>query len=659
MITFYRTGFRRLERALGPIARWCRRHPRWALVIGFVLGDAFVICFGNTYAYADNSDSSPLAPFLPGGSLHDSAGVSVAAYAQLPIDRGDAFTYQKSIISMVVDFIWSGHLGFVAWMLAFLNWLLSFQWVSWIATPFTSLGDFAHTYLSGIAWVPFALMITAVVAGFSLFAGKWAGGLSEMFISVVCAVLATGLLANPVASLTNAGGALDTARSYGSEVAASVVQDGNAKGAPVTTFNSDDILSESVTTELIDIFVRAPAETIAFGHTLSEQCSSIFENEMKTSSPIATSASNTVRDAVGQCDPEAQKYVSNPNPGEIFTAGVISTGGFTLFMLSMAIALLLLVTIVFCLLEALKLTWNIYLGILPVNRQPLWKSLMGVLMGLVSIVFVVVVLAAYLKLLVAVLNASSGLGVFMQMAFVDIFVVVLMFLLWRVRHAAKRAGNTMAEQLSKLGLSKGGAKIRDRSAAIATMGVAGNMATSLLRKKPQSFDNRSINFFEGDRSALLAGVQASGPIDAGTVTAVPDRAPRPSGPDTGSPRALGAGGKPGAGQKAARFAFGAAQLTAAAASGGTSALATQAAKSAGSAVARKGIEHAVAHVNGTQTAPPVVGRRIEVDSKGVGHIRRPEPPTPQVHDISSMPPRRSPQNLQLRELIATKGTTAA
>jgi hypothetical protein len=55
----------------------------------------------------------------------------------------------------------------------------------------------------------------------------------------------------------------------------------------------------------------------------------------------------------------------------------------------------------------------------------------------------------------------------------------------------------------------------------------------------------------------------------------------------------------------------------------------------------------------------LVGRRIVVDSKGVGHIRRPEAPTPQVHDISSLPPRRSSQNLQLRELIASKGTTAA
>ncbi|MEI5604598.1 hypothetical protein, partial [Streptomyces brasiliscabiei] len=79
-------------------------------------------------------------------------------------------------------------------------------------------------------------------------------GWAELFISACCAVLATGLLANPVASLTAAGGAFDTAQEYGGQIAAVfVTYDINS-----TELDSENLLSAAVTSQLVDIFVKIP-----------------------------------------------------------------------------------------------------------------------------------------------------------------------------------------------------------------------------------------------------------------------------------------------------------------------------------------------------------------------------------------------------------------
>jgi hypothetical protein len=79
----------------------------------------------------------------------------------------------------------------------------------------------------------------------------------------------------------------------------------------------------------------------------------------------------------------------------------MTPGALALFVLPMAFGVLFLVTVLGFLIAALKTMWNVYLGILPINRYPLWKSLADTFMGLVAIVFMAVVMAAVLKLTVA------------------------------------------------------------------------------------------------------------------------------------------------------------------------------------------------------------------------------------------------------------------
>lgn len=633
MIRFYRNGFATLTRAAAQLRGWTLRHPRWSIAIAIVLIDVIVVVLGNTYAYADDG-TSPVAPFLPGGDIHDSAGIPLSNYTVLPIDRGDMLTVQKVLISSWIDPIWTGHLGAMAWMIWLLDWLLSFEWVQWITEPFNNLAAQLERLLGDINWIPFALMISALAGGLAILSGRLARGGIEMLVSAVCAVLAVGVLANPVASLTVAGGALDTAQSFGGQIAAAVVTDGPSS----STLTSDDVLSEAVTTQLVDIFIRIPAQTITFGHTITGDCVSVFDDTMMSSAPVI-SRDNTVRDRVGDCDAAAKTYVQNPNFGSVLTTLIINSGGNVLFVFALAVALLFITTVIFFLVAAIKTMWNVYLGILPVSRYPLWRSLADVFTGLVSIVLMTVVLAVYLKIMVSILNASSSLGVVAQMGFVDVFMLILIFLLWRVRRAAKKAGHSMAEQLSQLGMGRSGAPQRDRSNVLTSMGQALNTAAHLH------------NSFRGGNPAKKVTAAATsveqGPVDVGHMNATTQSNGRfPSRRALPSPQAAA---------KTADLVFAAANI-AKAAPGGPAAIAGAAALQVSKAVVGKGASKAISAATlppPRTPSAPTAPRRIVVDSAGVGHIHRPPVQPAVIHDITALQPApRSLRNANMRELLA-------
>lgn len=685
MITFYRHTFATLGGAFWRVRFWAHEHPWWTRILAVVFVDVFLILFGNTYwAYA--ADGAGAAPFLLGGDITDSGGVPLSSYTVLPLDRGDIFNWGKAFIAAWLDPIWTGHLGLVSWMIWFCNWLLSFEWVGVIAAPFGALADVVEGFLGEINWIPFALMIAGGIAGIAIMLGRHSTGWAEIVISATCAVLATGLLANPVASLTAAGGALDTAQDYGGQIAAAVVSDDINN----TTLDSENMLSAAVSSQLVDIFVKIPAQTIAFGHALEGACASTFTETMTSSAPINTGG-NEVGDAVGACDEAAKTYNQNPNFGQVATAVTMTPGALALFLLPMAFGVLFLVTVIGFLIAALKTMWNVYIGILPINRYPLWKSLADTFMGLVAIVFMAVVMAAVLKLTVAIITGLSGLGipVVAQMGFATLVMCVLVFMLVRAKRMAKKAGRSMAEQLSKFGMGKGGAAERDGVKAVAAMSAVSTVAAAALRRPDRNIDARSINF--GPAAAQ----------DIGTMTAT--RAPAPStppvAPSGGSsgraalppsqrgPGGAGAAGAAATASKTADLIFTSARIAKGAAAGGVAGAAGAAAIEVGGRVAQKSAGKAITagasavqggsrraaeepRTTSTKVVPLVVEptpptrtprtpdapRRIVVDSTGMGHIER--RPVGGVVDISSLaaPGARSPRSAELRSRLAiTRG----
>jgi hypothetical protein len=683
MIGFYARTFQSLNTGFWRFRTWAHLHPWWARILTIVVIDLYIVIFGNVLAaHADTAST----PFMLGGDITDSAGIPLSNYAKLPIDRGDMFSWEKALIAAWLDPIWTGHIAVLSWMIWFCNWLLSFEWVSVIAAPFELLATLLKQFLGDIAWIPFALVISGGVAGIAIMVGKHAGGWSEVFISATCAVLATGMLANPIATLTATGGALDTAQRYGGEIAAAVVsEDFNNYGQNLDTKH---LLASAVTSQLVDVFVRAPAQTIAFGKSLDGQCATSFNDSMIASPPI--NSGNEVRDAVNNCDPQAKRNNENPNFGQVLTAATLSTSNFTIFGFPIIAGFMFLITVIGFLISAMKTMWHVYLGILPINRYPLWRSLGDTVMGLVAIMMMAVVMAAVLKIVVSAVSGIAGLGLPLvgQALFMDMMLVVVLFMMWRTRRAAKKAGRTMAEQLSRLGLGKGGTKERDAVKAVAAMGAVSTIASAALRRPDQMTDNRSISWHNYGHSGLptrplddignlrpVPGGPGSGGPSAPLALSGPQHGPGGAGGHAG---ALPAGGDAGTGPrgplaltgtkgKVVDAAFTAARIAKGAKAGVPGVIAA-AAVEAGSRTVQAAGNHAAkaaaeknGHAPAQQRSRPSMivaqeSSRIFVDKHGTGHVRPPAPKTP-VFDISSLPPAAGPsaRSLAVREMLTASG----
>lgn len=628
MITFALSGYRTFRARARRLWWWACRHPKTAMLLALLLVWLVSAILAVPAAYADGSANSSAPPYMPPSDLKDSNGVPLWRYTILPLDRGDVWHPQKTAISWVIDLLWTINLACFSWCLWLLSFLLEFTWVDWIATPVGAIADIIQSVLSQFGWAPVALAIAGLVFGCAVAFGKFAKGAVDLGVSLLCFVLATGALANPVAALTGEHGALTWAESTGANLSVSVLStDGADPTGTPDKEEAKDLISQSLMGGLIDVFVRIPAQEIAFGHALSGECDTTFTQQMKNASAFDSSSTN-VRDAVGKCDKDAQEYVTHPSTSQILTTLSIQGGSGTLLLIALAMALITMIAVIYALMNAAKLMFNVYAAMLPgVAREALWRSWIGMYVGAFSLAVSIVMLAAYLKILGSVMKAVSdaGLSIVAQTTVIDIFVIALIITLFWAFFAARRSGKNLAKWLATLGNRVGSNQREPLSPLKAeTLRTAGRYAANRLsrpRPKPE-----------------LPAPAAAPSLDAGHLTATPST-------------------RRGTATKVIRSAATAGQLVAAASTGGTSAVAMKAMQIGGKKVLQrqalgtmpstvgKVLDRKIAHggvattptsSNGSSTsrstaassARPIststsavpFGRQIVVDSSGVGRI---------------------------------------
>jgi hypothetical protein len=579
---------------------WGHRHPVAARILSVVVLVAYFTFVQARAAHA--------AGFLPDGvDYKDSGGNPFSKYATINIDPGDVWNPGKVIVNFVVQFMWSIEYFFTGVIIWLFSFLLSFKWVAWLAVPFNTLAVWLQGQLGTINWIPFALMISALVGGIAIYVGRVAGGLWEMGIAAVLAVLALGALANPVATLTATNGMLDHAQTFGGQLATSIVIDKSQQGQSAAT------MSNAITTNLMDIFVRIPYQVISYGSVLPDSCQGTFNTFIQSAQP---------QNQVPSCVPDAAKAIhDNPSALNILYASVNGAGVTVLFIFGMVIAGLLIVSVFFFLVAAIKSMLLVYLCILPVNRAPLWRAVSDTFMGLISLVVMTVCLSLYLKLTTWIMGQTGFLPHQLRMVLLILFMIIIIVLVWRARRATLRAGRGVAGHLSNLGL---GMKPQPKDAnTLLKMSAVASMAKmgyDLFKRSPSAPAEAAAKTTEKATEAVAAPAKAR-------------------------PAAIASG--------TARKALGAAPVVAAAAKGAASGGAPGAAAAAGAVVvkgaATKAAGTAAARAAGGRRPPEDVGElrvvtvresapssRIEVDSSGAATARRKQTP---VHDVSSLPPR--------------------
>ncbi|WP_435740107.1 hypothetical protein [Clavibacter nebraskensis] len=640
------TGYRFARYRLRLLKRWVFVHPRRSIALALFLGWLVLALVASPSAYADG-DGDVTLPWMPPNPPSDSQGVSLTHYAILPLDRGDTWTLGKTFIANIIDPMWTLTIGAVAWVLWLFQWLLEFSWVGWLATPISGIATTLQTFMAAIGWIPFALTLTAFAAGMVFMSGRYAMGGMEALISIICAVMAVGILANPVGTLTGDNGVFHWSQTWGGNLAASVTSDdGKISTDTPTDEDAGKVISTTITTQLADIFVRRPAQVIAFGKELTGDCDETFTTQMKATNPIDTS-SNAVRDAVGGCDSAAGKYVTNPNFGQVFTALSIMSGSTILLSLGVGFGMVLFMAVLYALFQALKLTGSVYAAVAPgVVREALWKSLFGMYISAMGVGGSVIVLAAYLKILVNMLTSASaaGMNVLAQTTLISMVVTALMATLFIARHRAHKAGTTLAKRLARLGF---GAASAPRNGHLAKDAIRA-AERFLPRPKPGIAPQQSQEW------AMSWAARRRIPGDAGPT-------PRDGGHFTASPVPSPDGGTPGSslGSTALGGVKTAAQLALASATGGSSSVAMKVATVAGTSVLQR---HLVVPEQGLQSGPRVVdqptphatipfGRQIVVGKDGTGRVAPATAPKGRVYQATPVRPARTVRADPLRESL--------
>lgn len=429
--------------ALGLSTALIYRHPRWVRAIALALLLVCVLVGQAAPAHAD--DGSPVP--APGAGLTDSKDVPIEKYTVLPQDRGGWDNWGKSMNGWFLDLFWQGLHYSMVMLIWLLQWTLSFEWVDGLTKPFQDLSTNVQNFTGGINWIPFALMIAAVVCGIAMVRGRIAGGLMNVAISCLLAVGATGVLANPSTTVFGPGGALDQVKQRGGQIAVAVSTDGTQNHGDLTP---SKVINQSVVKPMVDIMLRNPSQLISFGKILDGPCNGVFTQKMKEA-PTANAGDNSVRDAVAACDPKVAAFIKFPF-GQFITAFVVGQAVFYLALLAVFLTGILILTVLWAGVQTVLFGVKLLAGIVPTDhRAGVWKTGMDLVVALALVGASIIFLTLYLKIIVAMSEATRGLGQG-QYPVIDILFVGGIIAFWVIRRKMKKAGESVAERLSRLGL---------------------------------------------------------------------------------------------------------------------------------------------------------------------------------------------------------------
>ncbi|MDO5053007.1 MAG: hypothetical protein Q4E05_08985 [Pseudoclavibacter sp.] len=383
----------------------------------------------------------------------DARGVPMSAYANLPLDRGDALSVHKVIVSTCTDLLWTLHLGLLGFALGLLDWVLSFEWLEALLVPAEALGETIGRILPVSGWAPFAFAVAGLLGGAALLRGRIGAGSLDLLLSAVCFALSVSFLADPVGAIAGRGPedpwSLRGAGRTGTGIAVAVLEEsGAALGLPAAPSDAGiagTVLGSAVMTSTVDRLVRAPAQEIAFGAELGGTCDEAFTAAMREGR-----SADEVRDAVRDCDSQAARYIEHPTMWQPLTVLLTLAGSLAILLLVLAMLVLLLASVLWGLWAGLRTALWVHVAILPgAARARLVRALLDGGVAIAAFVSALVLLSLGLSLVLSVLERISAQGTPMvvQMGFLASLSAVVAFGLWIVHARMREAGGALSRLL--------------------------------------------------------------------------------------------------------------------------------------------------------------------------------------------------------------------
>ena len=328
-------------------------------------------------------------PSLSWIQLTDSRGISIWNY-ELSLDRGGITSPDKFFWASITDTCWGFYRSGVALALWFLDWVMSFGWLSVVAAPMIAVGDAMQSVVQRVGAVPVLLTVAAVVAVAWMMRGRWATGIFELSMALVIAALATGVFAQPVRMVAGDNGLIVQSQQWGLELSAALADQTAAAG------QSPEQLRKAQTGLLVDTFVRIPTEMINFGRVLDGgKCESDYTDVIQAG-PYG--GESDIRDKVGDCDSALKDYADQPTASMALGSLVFMPASFVILLMSLILAGSVIAAGCYAIYQSVKAIVSLVTGLLPGgSRGSLMLTFAEAGISLLIILFTSVFLGIFLQ----------------------------------------------------------------------------------------------------------------------------------------------------------------------------------------------------------------------------------------------------------------------
>ena len=348
----------------------------------------------STMPTAEPTRSSSSSGSTMVGDLTDSRGNHVSQYSS-PLYDGGITGFEQRASSTGVAIWWAGLRNVLSAWIWLLDFTLDSSWAAVVMFPASVLAQNLTGFFGDINLMGATIAIASVVVGVLLVQSRFGSAMGEATGSAIMIALATTVLASPVMLLGipgTGGGVVDRAHDAGLELVTDLAS------------SSEDFSGNGMTASMVDTLIRTPHQLIMYGAIIDgTACESVYDETLGT---------EEARESIGECDSTLQDYADTGGPealGALFSISPVIVG-FALF--SAAIVLLSLILAIWAAWSVIKLTWQIVIGIVANGvRQGMYSSLLGLAVSLLGTMFLPLGIVLWMAIVRAMFGPNSPLAV--------------------------------------------------------------------------------------------------------------------------------------------------------------------------------------------------------------------------------------------------------
>lgn len=499
---------------------WMRSHrkSRWFIAVAAY----FALCTILTVLKAEPAnavgESSAQTFFLPLVGITDSQGVPIWRYLDLPFDPGGATHAARMIRSVIAQLLWVGYAFPILLVIALLNFVLEFEWLTWVAQPFITISDGVTNMLDTWAIVTLGITVSCAIIAYGFVRGKMGAATVEAVMVIIIIGVWASPLANPIeylkgdgTSVTGNESLIDQSADFGQEM-------GNYAINP-----DDEVASPTLSSSVIDLTLRNPLLTMTFGSPFTDEAEKKCSDEWNKQAKELKNDAEDIRKKVLKCSDAAADGNQTDSYNWLvhyFMAIPAAIGVLCLIIVFLAF---LIYQVIQVLITSVISTIRAYFALFSgAARQAWFNSIAQVFIHMVLIGVFIFMLNIYMWAMTEIMKLIPPGSTQIASVIIGIIVITMVITFWRMKKAGKSIGEKIAKAFGKNGMHANAEMKPSKFKAAAGSTLKAGLSKGMDMYRDNKNFRRMANLAQG--GAALATGGATGAITATATTIAKRRA---------------------------------------------------------------------------------------------------------------------------------------